>query len=160
MQSSKVVIQIAVASIWLHVLLLDEVLDSVLEHLDVEREPDQSDHFLHQLVVRHCLPRLHRSHHCRIYQVLPILENLLVDVLCLLGGFLLLDRVDLDSFHLRLELLVNLEHISGLEGSLDSLRLGDADWLSLLPLLLVLLALVDEDLVLGKGEGDELLLQL
>ena len=85
-RSSKIGISVAIAA--LHVLLLNELLDASLDHLDVglEARSRLCDHFGDEFIVSKLFARLHHSHDRRLQEHLAILENRLASLSVLLRG--------------------------------------------------------------------------
>ena len=140
-------IRILAALLPLHILLVDQLVDILLDIDRLQRPPalGRLDRLGDQLLMPDRLAALHDAHNGRLSLVLPVRRHPLVRLLVLFLGLLELDRVDLDSVFRVLEPQVHAECVrvidvpaawvlgqwaefgarEGLEGALD---FGFAYW--------------------------------
>ena len=69
--------------------------------------------------MRHILPSLHSPYNSRINQILPILDNFLMNHFCFLLWFLFLKGVHSDAFKFGIELWINFKFIIWVDSSLN-----------------------------------------
>ena len=94
-----------------HVLLLDKPLNSGRKRRHFKRESNQSYNFLHQICMSEWLLCLKSLDNSSVDEEFTVSKNALMHTFTILFALFLLNWVDLDSFHLGSELVINSEGV-------------------------------------------------